>query len=596
MPNKGMSEFRNNGEDFTLNDPNIANEYSNTAIYAEGDYFYHNGTLRRSNVNIPTGESFDSGKSEQRKLATDHSYVNEAIRDMGFVELFFEQAASQSHSSATNQLKFNAAAGETLIVDVRTESGEVLSSAVVAYNASGTNVGEVWVTTGTPKMFRLENAAVKFGVYLSAPTNATRVTFRVARTNSLMYYPNEMGVMLGMQQTRFFLPNAESHSSLNDQIVMEMAKNEQFDVLVKTNNNSAFSGALVAFDDSNNQKYQFGITTGTKRTIKASEASTRFGVYLTNAPANETVTFSIIKHSSILYNSGNEGGTAIDALIPSANNAIKKVYNLQNYNNGVSFAFITDMHWETNWQTSPELMDYIADNSRLDLVFNGGDVASGDDGNGTDQKKWLNECTSAFHGKYRYYTVNGNHDNNSIGGTAISAAQVRSLILPNPADVDYGSGNYYTFKYGNTRFICLDTGTNGYSDSTQVTWAKNVIEAAQEDYIIFIMHMVYAGYGDSNPVPLFQDLMTMIDALAEDDKDKIQAIFAGHLHHDVEETFSGIPVIMVDTDSRFPDDGISRVQGTDSAQCFDLVVVNYDSKKISCVRIGSIGQDRTINY
>lgn len=277
------------------------------------------------------------------------------------------------------------------------------------------------------------------------------------------------------------------------------------------------------------------------------------------------------------------------------NSVIDKVALRQNYENGACFAFITDIHWETNWKKSPEMMRYLTEHSRIKLVLNGGDNASGGGSDIDAQKKWLYECTGAFSGDYDYYSVNGNHDNNAVGGTElIDATELRNLMLPNPHDVDYGDGNYYWFSNDGTTYICLDTGTNGAADATQIAWAKNIIDSTTDNYIIILLHIVYLSNSEANPCTFFTDLMTAINSATN--KSKIQAIFAGHQHSDHNYTFNGIPVITTDTDSRFSDDGITRAKYTLTEHCFDVVTINYDSKTINCDRVGAIGTDREITY
>lgn len=274
---------------------------------------------------------------------------------------------------------------------------------------------------------------------------------------------------------------------------------------------------------------------------------------------------------------------------------IDKVALRQDYEHGITFAFITDIHWETNWKKSPVLMRYIANHSRVKLVLNGGDNASGGGENIDAQKKWLYECTGAFNGDYDYYSVNGNHDNNAVGGSElIGAAELRNLMLPNPNDVHYGSGNYYWFSNSGTTFICLDTGTVGAEDATQVAWAKNVIDTTTDNYIIILMHIIYLSNSEANPCTFFTNLITAINSATN--KSKVQAIFAGHQHADHNYTFSDIPVVTTDTDSRFADDGITRAHYTLKEHCFDIVTINYDTKTINCDRVGLIGSDREISY
>lgn len=280
--------------------------------------------------------------------------------------------------------------------------------------------------------------------------------------------------------------------------------------------------------------------------------------------------------------------------VEELDNVIDNVAQLQTYENGVTFGFITDIHWETNWQKSPKVIDYIVNHSRIDMWLNGGDSATGDGGDGTEQKELLYKCIGSFGKGYKFYSLNGNHDTNQIGGgTMLTSADIKNLVMPYDNDVTFGDGNYYWFDYRGTRFVCLDTGTNGLSDSAQTTWAASVISASTLPVIV-CMHIVKISHTDENPCPFFNDLITAIGANSDG---KVKMIIGGHSHHDFNFIASnGIPVIVLDTDSRFSDDGISRVSGTISEQCLSVVTIDYDAEKINVTRVGSVGSDIIVNY
>lgn len=55
MATKGMSVFSHGGEDYTINDPNIADEFSASVNYNAGDFTYYQGTLYRFSSAHPAG-------------------------------------------------------------------------------------------------------------------------------------------------------------------------------------------------------------------------------------------------------------------------------------------------------------------------------------------------------------------------------------------------------------------------------------------------------------------------------------------------------------------------------------------------------------
>lgn len=76
---------------------------------------------------------------------------------------------------------------------------------------------------------------------------------------------------------------------------------------------------------------------------------------------------------------------------------------------------------------------------------------------------------------------------------------------------------------------------------------------------------------------------------------RIEAVFFGHTHYDANfTTKGGIPVISTDTDSRWQNYGIPRPSDyTVESQCFDIVTMDYNNRKIYMRRVGR-GSDRTI--
>ena len=55
MANKGMSAYTHQGEDYTINDPNIANEFDATAAYSAGDFVNFQGNLYQFKVDHAAG-------------------------------------------------------------------------------------------------------------------------------------------------------------------------------------------------------------------------------------------------------------------------------------------------------------------------------------------------------------------------------------------------------------------------------------------------------------------------------------------------------------------------------------------------------------
>lgn len=68
MATKGMTVMRQGTEDFTINDPNIADEFSASTAYKKGDYCYYQGNLWRFTSDHAAG-AWNAGHASTVKLA-----------------------------------------------------------------------------------------------------------------------------------------------------------------------------------------------------------------------------------------------------------------------------------------------------------------------------------------------------------------------------------------------------------------------------------------------------------------------------------------------------------------------------------------------
>lgn len=134
----------------------------------------------------------------------------------------------------------------------------------------------------------------------------------------------------------------------------------------------------------------------------------------------------------------------------------------------------------------------------------------------------------------------------------------------------------------------------GTTDPTQIQWAVNVIQNSPYPVII-AMHIVYLSGADvqsQTPCSFFTDLISAIG-----NNSNVKMIIAGHLHNDLSFIASnGVPVVILDTDSRFADDGITRVKGTTTEQCLSIVIIDYSNKLITITRVGAIKNSFTVSY
>ena len=120
---KGMTEFRVDGEDYKVNDPNIANEFSSSAVYQKGEYFYHNGVLYRVTADHASGTSFsDTGKTavligEEIKMQQDDITDLEDAVEEAVDKIDRETRAIVSFESDLNEIELTGNADITFLSD-----------------------------------------------------------------------------------------------------------------------------------------------------------------------------------------------------------------------------------------------------------------------------------------------------------------------------------------------------------------------------------------------------------------------------------------------------------------------------------------------
>lgn len=81
MAVKGMSEFRADGEDYTINDPNIADEFSTSVNYAAGSFVNYQGNLYTFTVAHSAG-AWNASHVAQVRLGNQVANIKNALTDV----------------------------------------------------------------------------------------------------------------------------------------------------------------------------------------------------------------------------------------------------------------------------------------------------------------------------------------------------------------------------------------------------------------------------------------------------------------------------------------------------------------------------------
>ena len=124
----GASEFRANGTDYTINDPNNADEFSASVAYSAGQYVYYQGILYRFTADHAAG-AWNSAHVTQAKLGQDVSDLKSALSgsvdriidtDLLINSGLFEANAKTDIFVNKNMLLGKAAYNNGIIVDSET--------------------------------------------------------------------------------------------------------------------------------------------------------------------------------------------------------------------------------------------------------------------------------------------------------------------------------------------------------------------------------------------------------------------------------------------------------------------------------------------
>ena len=312
--------------------------------------------------------------------------------------------------------------------------------------------------------------------------------------------------------------------------------------------------------------------------------------------------------------------------------------------NGISFAFITDLHFLDNAKNSKYLLAYVLNNTNVPFVLSGGDYVQAWGGN--DCVRWAENLLLEYQnyiGSGNWFSIRGNHDftikhnvsdESKAPGTGYTAQtpEVYNYLMRGSerfiTSAQAGEMYYYLdIPAQRTRIFMLNSCVGQSSDET-ASWAiYNVPSQEEIDWLlthmqdvtnyrfIFLSHIpcdnhLFAFDGNQS---IFQDIFlsikhkTVIDikrgnlsARADFSASSNTAIcwIGGHGHRDMSHRDAGFLSIMTTSDAAFFDDGWGDVPGQKptmlgdiTEQAFDVYHINYDRWTIKTTRIGR-GMDR----
>ena len=262
-----------------------------------------------------------------------------------------------------------------------------------------------------------------------------------------------------------------------------------------------------------------------------------------------------------------------------------------------SFVFITDIHWTMNAGSSPALLKYLRDHTRVDKMFCGGDIC---DFVSSEHQPY--DAFTQFYDAWQapIYTAMGNHEYlseygtegrlyysyNSIGMNRIGNLKRNYFYVDNPQSMiryivlnPFAPGNLYSgYEEEQLKWLTL------YALDLEPGWGAIVITHMTHDINNGVMTKTDFSY----------KMLNILDRYAGNGE--IIAVLSGHTHADyLDYTEGGIPILITTCDKNRPwtEKGANqepwldnRISGTINEQAFDVYIIDREKKEITRVRIG----------
>lgn len=290
--------------------------------------------------------------------------------------------------------------------------------------------------------------------------------------------------------------------------------------------------------------------------------------------------------------------------------------------NKSAFLFYSDAHWNYNNQMSPALLKYLYQHTGMTKTFFGGDVVN-NEGADYDTMQYLWDWRHMLKDLPNHHSVVGNHDDGNTTNNLFDEKYVYGFLLSaeeTPDVVRGDSGLYYYIDSPSekTRYLFLDTAYNTVLyDPVQLQFIVDALKNAPSNWhIVAISHIWYntasdntvgtISYGGKMVLDLFDQYNSRsagsIDVATSGTDStikgtvsydftscdgKIEFCIGGHTHWDYDgKSTGGIPVILVETDSKNVRSGLTCTAGTTTENSVNGIICDYDASKITIVRIG----------
>ena len=283
--------------------------------------------------------------------------------------------------------------------------------------------------------------------------------------------------------------------------------------------------------------------------------------------------------------------------------------------NKSAFLFYSDSHWDYGSQISPILLKYLYRNTGMTKTIFGGDIVNSE-ATEYDTMKYLWEWRNMLKDLPNHHSVVGNHDDGNATNNLFNEQYVYGYLLAaeeTPDIVRGDSGIYYYIDNPSekTRYLYLDTAYQGVT-SNQIEFIKQALKSTLAGWhIVVISHTwYYPDYSQYSvrPIPIagMNNNATAVASILDDYNSRsgefadcggwVEFCIGGHVHIDYDgATDGGIPIILVETDSKHIRSDLSFTAGTTTEASVNGIIADYDNRKITIVRVGR-GTSREIHY
>ena len=307
--------------------------------------------------------------------------------------------------------------------------------------------------------------------------------------------------------------------------------------------------------------------------------------------------------------------------------------NIDQANNGVTFAYVTDGHWRDNGKQSFPLIKYIGKQADVPFTIYGGDniFAFGTKSSAFEEADYY---VRAMQICGPIYGVKGNHDItirngwHDAGGYTSTADEIYDYtVRPIAKQVKGVDGKCYYYWDDNkqdVRYIVLDLfeninteiswGVNYGFSQEQADWlVKKALKCKGKTLVILVHASIDPKLGGVKEMQFLHELFIalqnrttfnlseglQIKADFSKSTNTVACIISGHSHRDDSNFDRGVLSISTICDAAYNDDPkfkeLPRQRGTVNEQAFDIMTIDPATHMIKAVRIGQ-GNDREWSY